>query len=205
MPRRLTVSPSPWRISTELISCRRGRSRIALSVSRSISSCPALVSARWESRRFFGSGNAGTGGRSASATPDRMPLASIAKREPYSPAACTPAIVTSSPAAVKRCANSPIASATCLPVCVPLVRALSRMRPSSGPTLPLAPSATRPTVASRSSSIFLRFASACLNSWSEKSCPDAASWRSAECPASADFVIAWSRPLNASASARRKS
>jgi hypothetical protein len=36
MPMRCTKSPSPWRMNTEAISCRRGSSRMMPKVSRSI-------------------------------------------------------------------------------------------------------------------------------------------------------------------------
>src|SRR5262245_169525 len=36
-PMRRTMSPSPWRMKTDVISCRRGRSRMTLTVSRSTS------------------------------------------------------------------------------------------------------------------------------------------------------------------------
>ena len=134
-----------------------------------------------------------------------MPLATAAKRAPNWPAASIPAIAASAEAAENFCAKSPIVSATCLPVSVPVLRALRSASRSSGCTFALAASATCPTVARKSSSTCRRFASAVLNSLSENVLPVAARVLSAMCPASAEVRSAWSMPRSASDIARRMS
>ncbi len=137
--------------------------------------------------------------------PPRTPAASIAKRALNSPAACSPASVTSSDATDTRCANSVSVEATWRPVWVPVRRASVSTARSSGCTFCPAASATCETVARKSSSSRRMFESAALRSFSVKPRPVATIWRSAVCPASADLRSASSRPWNASASDCRTS
>ena len=162
-PRRRTTSPRPWRISTEVISCRRGRSRIVLNATCSMSpaSVRFLVGARLRQRVGDSAQDAARKLREARADlGGDFHARRVRHRGKRSKNAASARSCWSPPSCPSRCRSA---------------ARYRGCRRSSGRIFSLAASAAWPAVARKSSSSFFIVASACLISVSDTSLPVTAS------------------------------
>ena len=187
IPMRLTRSPRPCRIRTELMSCRRGRSRMTPIVSRSISLSWAVCLAALGPPCVR---SAQCAPRPASAMRRRHPKVCIREvREARAEFARQFQARTGVDRENREAMRKFMSRRELLPVSVPVCVRFAKSPRSSGCTRPPAASATFVTVVMKSSSSFFRLASAALRSVSKSSAPSTRAVSSAEAPASADLGL----------------